>query len=231
MANFLALCQKTARESGTIEGVLPSTVVGQSGRLLKVVNWVNDAWSEIQNMRENWEWMRQDFSYALSENTMRYTAASFNLTNHSRWVKDARSVTIYDTSTGVSDENELAFLKYSDYRIKYDRGTQTAGRPIEWTVTPANEFAVGPKPDGSGFTVTGEYYQGNEALALDADVPDLPARFHDVIVWKALMKLAKSDENRDGFEYAEMLYNDLLAALQRDQLPDIEINHELSTLA
>ena len=41
MANFLALCQKTARESGTIEGVLPSTVVGQSGRLLKVVNWVN----------------------------------------------------------------------------------------------------------------------------------------------------------------------------------------------
>tara|TARA_R110000744_G_scaffold63234_9_gene130108 strand:+ start:768 stop:1463 length:696 start_codon:yes stop_codon:yes gene_type:complete len=231
MSSFLVLCQKVARESGTIEGVAPSAVTGQIGRLLKVVNWTSDAWSEIQNSRENWEWMRKDWSFALSESTGRYTPASFNLTNHSRWVKDERSTTVYDTSTGVSDESDLKFISYRDFRIRYERGTQTDDRPVHWTITPAGEFAVGPKPDDSGFTATGEYYQGNEILTENADVPDLPSRFHDVIVWRALMKLAKSDENRDGSEYAEGLYISLMAALERDQLPDVEIDYSKSTLA
>jgi len=231
MSTFLVLCQKVARESGTIEGVAPATVSNLTGRLLKVVNWTNDAWSEIQNHRENWEWMRKDWSYALSESTGRYTPASFNLTNHSRWVKDDRSTTIYDTSTGVSDENDLEFISYRDFRIRYERGTQTDDRPVHWTVTPVGEFGVGPKPDDSGFTATGEYYQGNEALTADSDVPDLPSRFHDIIVWKALMKLASSDENRDGYAYAESLYTPLMAALERDQLPELEIEYSTATLA
>jgi len=51
--NYLQLCQDTVRESGTISGdATPSTVTGQSGRLLKVVTWVAKAWQQIQNLHD-----------------------------------------------------------------------------------------------------------------------------------------------------------------------------------
>ncbi len=229
MSTYLELCQKVARESGTIAGVLPTAVTGQTGRLLKVVNWVNDAWSEIQNMHAAWLWMRSEFSNDLSTNTMKYTAASFNLTDFARWVEDPGSVTMYLTATGVSDEGELENVPYDQWRRTYDRGTQTANRPTQWTVTPSLEFAVGVKPD-LVYTVRGEYYLGNQALAANGDTPNCPARFHDLIVWKALMKLYASDEATEQLEEVKDLYEPLLFALVRDQLPAVMISAS-STLA
>ena len=222
MATFLVLCQKVARESGTIAGVLPSTVTGQTGRLLKLVNFVIDAWTEIQNDESTWLWMRKEFSKPTIASTPKYTPAAWSLTDHSRWVIDPLSVSMYLAATGVSDDGELNFLRWDEWRIKYGRGAQTDNRPIEYTITPPNEFALGPAPD-LVYTVNGEYFAGNQTLAADGDVPNCPARFHDVIAWKALMKLAASDEANAQFAYAQGLYLPLRFALDRDQLPGIRI--------
>lgn len=222
MSTFLEISQKVARESGTVSGVLPSAVTSQTGRLLKIVNWVADAWSEIQNDESTWLWMRKEFSNVLSIGQFKYTAASFSLTDFSRWVTDPMSVTMYLTATGISDEGELNFISWENWRLKYGRGSQTANRPIEYTITPALEFAVGPKPD-LVYTVRGEYYQGNQTLAADGDTPNCPARFHDVITWKALMKTSAADEDQDGIGYAESMLKPLRFALERDQLPKMGI--------
>ena len=222
MSTYLEISQKVFRESGTAGGNLPTAVTDQVGRQLKVVNWVADAWSEIQNDESTWLWMRKEFSNVLSIGQFKYTAASFSLTDFSRWVTDPRSVTMYLTATGVSDEGELNFIPWEHWRLKYGRGSQTANRPIEYTITPALEFAVGPKPD-LVYTVLGEYYQGNQTLAADGDTPNCPARFHDVITWKALMKMSWADEDQDGVRYAESMLKPLRFALERDQLPKMEI--------
>jgi|TARA_Y100000310_G_scaffold51684_1_gene47605 hypothetical protein len=222
MATFLEICQKVARESGTISGALPTAVTGQTGRLLKIVNWVADAWDEIQNDQSTWLWMRKEFSDVTVADTFKYSASDWSLTNFSRWVIDPLSVTMYLTATGVSDEGELKFITWEEWRIKYGRGTQDSGRPIEYTITPAEEFAVGPKPDAV-YTINGEYFEDNETLAADGDTPNCPARFHNVIVWKALMKLAGSDEGGEQSKNFEALYKPLRFALERDQLPKISI--------
>ena len=222
MSTFLAISQKVTRESGTVAGVLPSAVTGQTGRLLKIVNWVIDAWNEIQNDESTWLWMRKEFSQETIADTFRYTPASWNLTDFSRWVIDPLSVSMYLKATGVSDEGEVNFLRWDEWRTKYGRGTQDANRPIEYTITPLNEFALGPKAD-KVYTVSGEYYAGNQTLAADGDVPNCPARFHDVIVWKALMKLAATDEGPEQLAHAESLYRPLRFALERDQLPRVTI--------
>lgn len=222
MSTYLEISQKVFREGGGA-GVLPAAVTGQVGRQLKVVNWVADAWSEIQNDESTWLWMRKEFSADLSIGTFKYTAASFDLTDFSRWVTDPLSVTMYLTATGVSDEGELNFLPWESWRLKYGRGSQTANRPIEYTITPALEFAVGPKPD-LVYTTRGEYFQGNQALAADGDTPNCPAGFHDVITWKALIKLLANDEApSQKIAYIEGLYQPLRFALERDQLAKITI--------
>lgn len=222
MATFLDICKKVARESGTVSGVLPTAVTGQSGRLLKIVNWVIDAWDEIQNDESTWLWMRKEFSDDTVIDQFKYTATDWSLTDFSRWVIDPLSVTMYLKATGVSDEGEVNFLRWDEWRTKYGRGTQDSNRPIEYTITPLNEFGLGPKAD-KVYTVSGEYYAGNQALAADGDTPNCPARFHDVITWKALMKLAGSDEGAEQRNHFEAMYRPLRFALERDQLPKITI--------
>ena len=60
--NFLQLAQRTAVECGVasssdIQTALP-TVVGATGSLGRIVNWINDAWTDIEMDRNDWDWMR-----------------------------------------------------------------------------------------------------------------------------------------------------------------------------
>lgn len=60
--NFLQLCQRAIIECGVASNqaatvVLP-TVVGASGSVGRIVNWINDAWTDIQMDHDDWDWMR-----------------------------------------------------------------------------------------------------------------------------------------------------------------------------
>lgn len=61
--NFLDLCRRAAVECGVasnsaIATALP-TVVSATGSLGRIVNWVSDAWTDIQmDMDGSWDWMR-----------------------------------------------------------------------------------------------------------------------------------------------------------------------------
>jgi hypothetical protein len=54
--NFLQLCQRACTECGVSSTL--STTVGHIGSLARIVNWVGDAWSELQAERGDWDWMR-----------------------------------------------------------------------------------------------------------------------------------------------------------------------------
>ena len=59
--NFLELAQMTAQQSGTIQGVLPTTVTGQANRLKLVADLVAEAYLDIQNAHRMWRWMTSRF--------------------------------------------------------------------------------------------------------------------------------------------------------------------------
>lgn len=62
--NFLQLCQRAAVECGAasnsaITQVMPTTTVAAlPSNLGRIVNWVNDAWTDVQMDQDEWEWMR-----------------------------------------------------------------------------------------------------------------------------------------------------------------------------
>ena len=60
--DFLSLCQRMRQECG-ISGSGPTTVVGQSGNLQRIVDWVNTAWIDIQTTNQDWGWMRASASF------------------------------------------------------------------------------------------------------------------------------------------------------------------------
>lgn len=225
MTDYLTLCQNVARESGIVSGVNPTTVVGQSGDLLKIVNWVAKSWEEIQNDSEAWLWMRKEFSDSLTQGTKKYSLASLNITDGAAFVEEVDAYTVYDPAIGVADEGELIYMTYNEWKKAYDRGAQTQDRPSRFSFHPDGSFLVGPIPDKT-YTIRGIYRQETVVLSANADVPDMPVRFHDVIEYRALQFLNEHEEASVGYAGASANYSKLYAALQRDQLPDVDFGPE-----
>ena len=227
MSTFLELCQKVARDSGTVSGTLPSAVTSQSGRLAKVVYWTAEAWRIIQNRRSAWLWMRAEYEKNLVAGTARYTASGFALTRWAEWIVEKDTVTIYEASVGVSDEQPLVFMPWTTYRRTFERGTQTADRPRYFSVSPAGELCFGPKPDVI-YTVRGEYRKTVQELAANTDEPEMPARFHDLVAHYGFLLLAEHDEAGLHIEVAQRRYRELMSDLERDQLPTMSLPDALA---
>lgn len=208
---FLQLCQRVAQESGTVAGSLqPSTVIGQTGRLAKFVNWTASAWSDIQLRRSDWLWMEGEFSGETASGTATYApgGAEFNLTRFGEW-KPRRyaggdsDITIYLTASGVSDERALLWLPYETFRRQYLRGgaSLVTGYPAYVTIDPAQNLRLHPIPNGA-YTVRGRYHKSPQVLAADADVPEMPAKFHQLIAWEALTKFIGPDDEATPQQFA-----------------------------
>lgn len=226
---YLEIVQKMARESGVISGALPTTVVSQTGDLLKLVKFADDAWQAIQNHRNAWKWLRTEFAKPTIVGTARYTATAWSLDRFADWRVDNPATgeyptSIYVTATGVSDENEIVFIPWELWKSRYARGTQTNNRPNEYSISPAMEFCLGPIPD-LVYTVNGEYRKGNQSLSANTDTPEMPARFHDVIVQYGLELFQGHDEAPLAYANAKSRHLMLAHNLERDQLPIPQIGN------
>ncbi|MEQ9131100.1 MAG: hypothetical protein RJQ08_13670 [Salinisphaeraceae bacterium] len=224
---FLDLVQMAARESGTVSGNQPSTVVNQTGRLGKFVNWTQTAWTAIQNRRNAWRWMQAEFEDDTTAGSARYTSSSWNLDRWGEWLYGGDLVTLYKVSEGVSDEGVILYLPWHDYRRTYDRGVQNQDRPLHYAISPDGEFCLGPKPDAT-YRVRGMYRKSPQALAANDDVPEMPARFHEAIAWHALMLMAEHDEAELHIQTANRRFYDIIGTLERDQLPQTIIGGPLA---
>ncbi len=221
---FLQLCQALSRESGTVSnfGSQPSSVVDQVGRNAKIVAWVAQAWVDIQNMHRTWRFRRKEFTSALSISAGEYTANSFSLSDHSFWAGSRAEpdvYTLYDSSTGVSDETSLAWMPWERFTRLYRRGAQTDGRPIHWSVSPTGSLHVGPAPD-KAYVFKGEYVRTAQQMTANADEPICPADYHMIIVWYALLRLVGADEApADAKAHAATQFDPLYRAMANTELP------------
>jgi len=114
--NYLQLVQRLSSEVGA-SGTGPSSVLAQSGANLRLVNWVNSAWLEIQGLHNTWNWMRQKFQWETVAGTGDYlpTAITNQLTGNLMtdlryWYKD--TFRCQKQSIGIQDEQWLVEWEY-----------------------------------------------------------------------------------------------------------------------
>ena len=230
MANFLELVKDLARQDGSISPVSITSVENQTGRPEKMVNFIQKAYTNIQNWRRDWGWLVEEFTGTLIPGTPIYTAASFNLTRWANWVEDASAdfylpMSLRDPALGLADEGEIDQVYYEYWRGRWGRGDQNDiywDRPVEWAITPKKELAFGPWPDDA-YIIRGQYQKGPQQLLVNADVPEMPARYHDVIVWEALRLLLVHDGAYQESQFPTQEMATLRHELEIDQLPEVII--------
>lgn len=235
--NFLALCQRTASESGTIAGTKPTTVVGQTDRLGKLVGWVAEAWSLIQEAQPaGWPWQREEFSGKLTTiGNAEYTGATWTLPSFGRFAFDDEEpdfwpYTIYLQSNGVVDERPLYGLSWGEFKNRYTRGVQTPDYPQAYAVNPqTGEFCLGPTPNDV-YVVSGEFVRQTQILAVNSDIPEMPGHRegapqdeHMIIVWRALMIMHEYDEGAFAIATVRQKYLERYGNLVARRLPRIEM--------
>lgn len=217
--NFVDLVEDLRVECG-VSGSQIMSVQNLNGELGRLKKWIADAWDEIQTSREDWKFLRTNFTFNTVASTQSYTPAVANAPNFADWKQD--SLWIYSVALGLSDQQPLAKMEWDWFRDMYVRGPQTPQRPMCYTIDPDNALWFGSTPDGV-YNITGEYWTTAIRLSADADIPAMPARFHRLIVYEAMKKYA-------GFEAATEVYQRgttegsiLRTRLEIDQLPPVRV--------
>lgn len=234
--NRLELVQRLAREC-TVQEIPSTTVIGAStpDDTIRLINWVDDAWADIQTSRPDWLWMRRSSGqgngasfvtvagqarYALGNaaGTTGVTAATFG-----RWLPG--TFRLYLTATGTNDEQELSDWDYEVWRDVWGEGANRSvtSRPDSIAVGPDKALYLGPAPL-VGYTVTGDYLLKASAMAVNADEPTgLPAEHHMAIVFAAMMSYGEIEVAQEVYSRGLRGYRRHMSQLEIDYLPGLAV--------
>jgi hypothetical protein len=217
--NYLQLCQRL-RQEARISGTGPTTTVSQTGEYLKVVDWIDTAYEDIQNLHETWKFLQKPFSFTTTVGKRDYTPTEAGYASLRRWKHSSHGdIRCYLTA---GDEQRLAYLPWDTFRDIYLIGnsrTQT-GRPGVFSIEPDDTINFDYLPD-QVYTVVGEYYQNPDILSGDTDTPLFPVNFHMVIVYRALMYYGADYAAEEKYTHGQNEYKRLLRRMEQTQLPTL----------
>lgn len=225
---YLQLCNRMRQKSGISGGDL-ATCQNQTGEMGRVVSWIDEAYSAVQMIHENWDWMRKTVSFTTTDGKSSYTPAECGVNDLGVWKQD--SFRTYITTTGVASEVFLSTLPYDNYRDTYLYGNMrnTKGRPISVAVGPSDlSLNLGLTPDSVGYTVVGEYFHEPKHLVNDADTPSFPSKYHMIVVYRAMMYYGMYEAATEVYQEGLSAYNELVRKLNNDQLQDVTLGNALA---
>jgi hypothetical protein len=215
--NFLQLCQTLRREAG-VSGTGPSSVTGQSGEYLRLVNWINQAWNEIQLMRPDWRFMWRQGSFTTIAGAADYSQASIG---HEIVQYDLDGIVLTD---GNGAKRDLIYIPYYEWKARFSQSTFTNGVPTWVTDMPDGGLRLTVPPDDT-YGVTFDYYSEPIPLVANTDEPGMPERYHMLIVHKAMMYYAGYESAPEVLQDAILRWNPLYLALEASQIPSVGFGH------
>lgn len=189
--NRLDLVRRLIAESGTT-GLALGTTLNQRGDALNFVNWIDDAWLEVQGLM-NWPSLWEDAAVTITSGAS--TAAG--TLSHKRYVKDSARL----------NGGFLTYVPWDRFRLAYP-SLQEGGSITEWTIRPDRSLAVNSIVTADT-TLQVERFKMPGPLTADADTPAMFSEYHMMIVWRALTLYGGFDEagvayKRGAAEYAQM---------------------------
>lgn len=226
MSTYLELVQDLATECG-VSGTI-STVASPTGEIKRLVKWITQSYTEIQNMNgARWRWLRGDFTFDTTADDEEYSFGDINdvvtasaITRFSSWrLNDYQNPPKqFLTASGVNGQTWLIYTKFDWWRNIYSIGIQNSSIPHHIAVSPRDTILLGPAPNDI-YTITGEYYKSSQTLTDDADTPEMPDQFHQLIVYRAMAKYAGFESANEVMIRSHVEGGPMLSSLYANQGP------------
>jgi hypothetical protein len=224
--NLLQLVQRLQSEC-SVSGNPLASIASATGETIRLVNWTRSAWLDIQSMEEQWEFMRQPFSFPLVAQKYSYTPGDANIMQFASWKQD--SLRIYQGTTDARGETALGAMRYDDWRDLYQFGANRTNysRPVAFAVSPEKNLVFGATPDAI-YTVNGEYYTQPVDLVADLDVPNIPTQYHMLIVYRAMEHYGYHEVAAEALQRAAKMGGALLSRLRTHTLQPMTFGRALA---
>lgn len=222
---YLGLVSRLRRECG-VTGSNPATVSTLSGEMLRLSNYVNQAWMDIQTLHSDWEFMKQDVSFVTQAGKQKYSTIEMQVASFGKYKQD--SFTIY-TFGDPTDERPLPFLDYDDFRYMFMYGSRrtSTNKPVCFSLNGQKDFMLGETPDKQ-YQISGEGYAMPTEMVNDTDRPAMPGKFHMAIVYGAMMLYGQYEAAPEVHGMGEAQYSKIIAKLANDQLPEMRFGAPLA---
>jgi hypothetical protein len=206
---FLELCQRLRQEVGAA-GAGPASVTGQHGEYARLIGWIQQAWLEIQNLRQDWRFAWAEGVIPMEDGYRDYALPD----DFAHFIPE----------TIFLDDTPLTLLPYRVFRRLYRKSSPD--RPRHITVTPgdvlrlASAIQIDASP-GEGEVLSFEYYRAPQALTANTDVPRLPEPYHMLIVYKAMMQYGLYENAPEVIQQGSTQAQPLLTQLHNRELPAV----------
>lgn len=220
---YLELVQRLHTEAG-LQGTAPSAVAAQTGMAARLVNWIQDAYADIQGIHETWLFRIADFSFSTTAAKQNYTSTEAGITSgfaNWKYNPDPNTLSGIRLYSAVADEQDLEYVPWEDFRAIYKFGSSRtqSGCPTIFTIKPNMSLDLWPIPDAV-YTVNGEYVKAVDVLVTNTpDSPVFLSDFHLIILWKALMYYGAFEGAPEAYAHGQQEYNKLIGKMELRELP------------
>lgn len=204
---FLELCKLLRAEAG-ISGDGPVSVINQTGINLKIVNWIQRAYQEVQNEHHDWAFLWSEASFALTPGKTDYAPTSdMGLDDFNHWEPQS----FFGRGQTGEPNRLIAFVPFEEFRLR--SRVERTGEPLIYTILPNDQIRFDCKPTYAE-VVDFEYYRVPFQMSANTDAPIFSAQFHDILLYKALMYYAADEEASAILQDAAVNYKTRLRMLE-----------------
>lgn len=209
---YLELLRKLHTDCGAA-GQAPSAVTNLTGEAARLAGWIRDANTDVQNLWENWKFLRRTDSRALTP-ASNVLAAPTDM-GDGLWDDE----TFYVLQVGDTVAMPLLVAEYDE--VKTELVDVSPGPPWRAVIMPNNSLRFEGTPNTAD-TFTADYYRepDPDELTANADESSIPSRFHRVILGRALILYANFEGAEEVKTQGLEIYTDYLARLENSQLPN-----------
>jgi hypothetical protein len=217
MATFLELVQELVTElgiGGANQGAtVPVEVINQTGQLWNAVNWVIKANNNINLLHTDWQYLATEYSEPL---TIASTAVTAHTGSEIAKMWDRRSFWVDRAGTRAAP---LTWMNWEEFRADILPGLAPTSNSKPSIITQKRDGSlIVDVPCDLAYALTAEFYKVPTLLAVDADVPEMPAEYHRLIVCEAAIKYGNKEAALEVINGMEAEYAYLIEKMEGDQL-------------
>lgn len=212
LTTYLDLC-KHFREDVGISGDGPVSVLGQTGMMRKLCNWIVLADLEIQKENEDWNFLWREHTWDLEDGKADYPSPD----SFGNWDRAS-----FSFEFGTANYMPLTYYQWRDFRNKKLSFGQIPGDPLSVTERPDRTIYFDPIPEIpiSGPQVRGEFWLAPTPMVANDSQSPIPEHFRYIIVTRAKWMYAKHMHDQGLFDISVAEYRAMLDTLESSQLPN-----------